>query len=181
MLSLKPSLRPDEIVNTLVSTSIPVAGIGGGRVDPVAALNAIAPEPSATPPGVEPTGGTGTTGQATSTAGTQVLVAARTNTLRSGVMRSRLSTNVRVGAGRLDVHLLASRASECQVSIALPNGDFVLSVFPPGEPNLLSMSQIVKPGKHRVDIFCDSKRRRSYQLEISAASPPLKKTVVVGS
>lgn len=177
MLSLKPSLTPDEIVRTLVSTSIPVAGIGGGRLDPVAALNAVAPapQPSVTSGGVQSTSGS-VAGQPAAASGTQVQWAARTTELRSGVMRSRLSTFVRAGAGRLDVHLLASRAAECQVSIALPNGDFVLSVFPPGEPNLLSMSHVVKKaGRHRVDIYCDSKRRRSYTLEISAVSPPEKK------
>jgi subtilisin family serine protease len=178
MLSLKPSLTPDQIVQTLVSTAVPVAGISGGAIDPLAALNAIAPEPepSATSGGAGSTGGSAT-GQLGTTSGTQALVAPRTTELYAGVMRLRLSTNVRVGAGRFDVHLLASRASECQISIALPNGDFVLSVFPPEEPNLLTMSQVVKAGKHRVDIYCDSTRRRSYQLEISAVALPVKKTV----
>ena len=174
MLSVKPSLTPDEIVNTLVSTSVPVSGIGGGRIDPLAALDAVAPleVPSTGSPGTSSSPGGTTAGKPTT------LVPAwapRSTELRTGVMRSRLSRFVRVGKGRLDIHLLASRASECQVAIALQNGEYVLSVFPPGEPNLLSMSEEVRAGRHRVDITCDSKRRRSYQLEISAVAPPVKK------
>ncbi len=173
MLSLNPSLTADQLVNVLVSTSVPVEGIAGGRIDPIAALNAIAPEPSPSSGPAQSTGGAAT-GQPATTAATTPRVASRTNDLRSGVVRSRVSTNVRVGAGRLDVHLLASRAAECQISIALPNGEVVLSVFPPAEPNLLTMSLVAKAGKHRVDIYCDAKRRRSYQLEIDGVTPPTK-------
>jgi hypothetical protein len=88
--------------------------------------------------------------------------------MRSGVMRSRLVRMVRVAAGRLDVQLHAARAAECQISILTPSGEIVLSLLPPGEPNLLSMSQRVKAGRHRVEIDCDSRRRRSYTLSISA-------------
>ena len=180
MLSLKPSLTPDEIVQALVSTSIPVVGIGGGRIDPVAALNAIAPpEPSETSGSGQSAGST-VAGQSGPTSGKQALIAARTTELRTGVLRARLSTSIRVGSGRLDVHLLTSRAAECHVSIVLANGDFVLSVLPPGEPNLFSMSHVVKAGKQRVDIYCDGKRRRSYQLEISGVTPPAKEGVDPG-
>ena len=60
MLSLKPSLTPDEIVHALVSTAAPVKGIAGGRINPLGALDAVAPQAAAQqasaprPPGRRP-------------------------------------------------------------------------------------------------------------------------------
>jgi subtilisin family serine protease len=165
MLSLKPSLTADEIVQALVSTAVPVQGIGGGRIDPVAALNAVAPQAP-----VSPSGGGGAVPIGTTVAVAPALGVALTRTLefRRGVMHHRISHVVRVPAGRLDVQLHTSRAEECQISIVTPTRDFVLSLLPPGEPTLLTMSQNVKAGRHRVEIECDSTRRRSYALEISS-------------
>ena len=167
MLSLKPSLTPAEIVSTLVATAVPVEGIAGGRIDPVAALAAIAPEAAGTTPPAA--GSTAPPAPPTTSSLTRLV------RFKSGVMRTRLSRIVRVGKGRLDILLLTSRAAECQISIGTPTGDLVLSLLPPGEPNLLSMSQRVKAGKHRIDIDCDSTRRRFYTLEISASAAPPKK------
>ena len=162
MLSLKPSLGPVELVAALTSTAVPVVGINGGRINPLAALAAVAPEPPASVATTPPAAGDPTVTPVAQVPVTRELV------MRSGVMRSRLVRVVRVGAGRLDVQLHAARAAECQISILTPSGEIVLSLLPPGEPNLLSMSQRVKAGRHRVEIDCDSRRRRSYTLSISA-------------
>ncbi len=174
MLSLKPSLTPDEIVRALVSTAVPVAGIAGGRIDAVAALQAVAPEAPAAAPGLPPPNGASGTEQPAGTTSSARTAAPLTRTLafRTGVMRTRLERIVRVGAGRLDVQLHASRAAECQISVETPTGELVLSLLPPGEPNLLNMSLMVTRGRHLVKIECDSRRRRSYALEISAIAPP---------
>lgn len=165
MLSLKPSLTPDEIMGILESTAVPVKGIGGGRIDPLAALDAVAPPP---PPQPGTTPGTGTPAAGGSSG--PVFTGRQVQT-KVGVMRKRVSRLVRVGAGRLDVLFQASHVSECSIAIALANGELVVGVLPPGEPNLTNLSEVVKAGRHRVDVSCDSTRRRSYQLEISSQSP----------
>lgn len=174
MLSLNPSLTADQIVDALVSTAAPVNGIGGGRIDPLAALNAVAPEPATEGGGTVVPAGSGSAGGGT----TMVTPVTKTLEFRRGVMRHRLTHTVRVGAGRLDVQLHASRVEECQISVVTPTRDFVLSLLPPGEPTLLSMSQTVKAGRHRVEIECDSTRRRSYTLEISSIA--VRKTASAG-
>lgn len=177
MLSLKPSLTPAEIVSILVSTSVPVPGIGGGRIDPVAALNAVAPPPAppapasaqaASPPAETPAPATGP-GPATAR---KPVPYTRTFELRSGVLRTRVTRIVSVGTGRLDVQLHTSLAQECQLSIRTPRGEFILSLLPPLEQNLLSMSERVPAGRYRVEADCDPARRRSYTLGVSAVAPP---------
>ena len=161
MLSLKPSLSADEIVQALVSTAVPVQGINGGRIDPVAALNAVAPQAAGSPPD-------GGAPAVVIPVAPQAVPVTRTLEFRRGVMRRRMTRDVRVGSGRLDVQLHTARAGECQISIVTPKRDYVLSLLPPGEPTLLSMSQEVKAGKHRVQIECDVGRWRAYTLEISS-------------
>jgi hypothetical protein len=165
MVSLRPSLSPDEIMRALEATAVPVKGIGGGRIDPLAALDAVAPP--ATP---APSPQDGATPAGSSSSSGPVFTGRQVQT-RVGVMRTRIARAVRVGAGRLDVLFQASHVSECSLAIALQNGEFVVGVLPPGEPNLANLSETVKAGRHRVVVTCDSKRRRSYQLEISSQSP----------
>ena len=169
MLSLNPSLRPDDIIDTLVSTSVPVAGINGGRIDPLAALAKVAPDTG----GGQVAGGSGGgTGGVTVAVPSPVTPAARKVFFHHGVLRTGVSRVVRLGKGRVDVLLQASHASECQISVSLPNGDLLLAVLPPGEPNLLTMSETLeRAGKHRVIVTCEPVRRRSFVLEISGVDP----------
>lgn len=168
LLSLKPSLTDDELFDLLVRTAKPIPGVGGGRIDPVAAVRALGvPEPApASTPAEPPTGnGSGSTQPPPASAPTRGL------SLRSGVMRSRTTRSVRVGAGRLEVHFAASRVAECEIVVITPKGEFNLSLLPPTDARLRSLTQIVKAGVHRIDVQCDPARRRSYQLSISAQLP----------
>ena len=167
MLSLRPSLTPAEIIAAIRSTAVPVQGINGGRINPLAALAAVAPESAAPSTGTPPAGV-----DSSVAASVPAAPVTRELELRSGVIRSNLTRDVRVGAGRLDIQLRASRVAECQISLRLPDGEIVLSLLPPGDPNLLSMSQRVKAGRHRIEINCDSSRRRSYTISISHVAAP---------
>ncbi len=162
MIALQPSLTPDRIMQVLESTAVPVKGIGGGRINALAALDAVAPPPPTAPGAAAPAGSGSSQGP---------LFTGRQVQTKAGVMRSRVSRVVRVGAGRLDVLFQASHVAECTIALALANGEFVVGVLPPGEPNLTNLSEVVKAGKQRVEVTCDSTRRRSYQLEISSQSP----------
>ena len=169
MLSLKPSLTPDEIMRVLESTAVPVKGIGGGRINPLGALDAVAPPATAQQVAAPPPAGAAPAG--TVQTGTPKFTGRQVQ-LKTGVMRKRVTRTVKVGAGRLDVMFQASHVSECSLAISLASGEYVVSVLPPGEFNLANLSEMVKAGRHRVEVTCDATRRRSYALEISSQSPP---------
>ncbi len=176
LLSLKPQLTDDELYDLLVRTAKPIPGVHAGRIDPVAAVKALGvPEPlpaSTAPGGLAPTqpspGSTPTPSQANGATTERGL------SYLSGVMKARITRTVRVGRGRLEVHYQASRARECQILVVAPKGEVILSLLPPSDPTLRSLSQIVGTGLHRVEVLCDPARRRSYQLSISAQLPKTK-------
>jgi subtilisin family serine protease len=167
MLSLQPGLSPDQIVSTLVATSKPISGIGGGRIDPLAALAAIAPEPPGAQQPPPPPPSPPSPGSTSAPTGTPAaVVSTRTLRLRSGIMRHRMSRVVTVGDGRLDVHLQASRVGDCQISVVLPDGGLYLSLLPPGEPTLRNATLKVTKGKHRIVVDCEPSPRRYFTLSI---------------
>jgi subtilisin family serine protease len=168
LVSLKPSLTDDELFDLLVRTAKPIPGVAAGRIDPVAAVRALGiPEPQ---PASTPSTSTPAPGQTTPAPAATASVA-RGLSFRSGVMRARIARSVRVGRGRLEVHFQASRASECQILVAAPKNELILSLLRPVDPTLRSLSVVVGPGAHRVEVLCDPARRRSYRLSISAQLP----------
>jgi subtilisin family serine protease len=173
LLSLKPSMTDDELYDLLVRTARPVQGIGGGRIDPLAAIRALGiPEPlPASPPTAPVTTGNGTNGDGTATGAPAVV---RSLSFRSGIMRGRVSRSVNVGTGRLEVHFAAARVSECQIMAISPKGELVLSLIRPSDPSLRSLTAMVKAGRFQVAVECDPARKRSYQLSISAQAPKKK-------
>jgi hypothetical protein len=170
LYSLNPGLTIYQVRDALVSTAVPVEGIAGGRIDPLAAIERLGLRPAASPPPPPPPP------PATQQPGGQ-----QTSTRRAkwghrvefsrGVMRRRVVRGVVLGPGRLEVQLQAARVSECQISVGTPKGDVILSLLPPGDPTLRSMTVLVKAGKHRIDIQCDGARRRSYALSVAAWRP----------
>lgn len=164
MLSLRPSLTPAEIEAALRATAVPVEGISGGRINPLAALEAVAPAPAPTP--TVPTPPAGVVVRVPTSPVTREIE------LGSGIIRSSMTRVVRVGAGRLDIQLRAKRVVECQISLRTPAGQILLSLLPPGDSNLLSMSRRVKAGRHRVEIDCAPSRRRAYTISISHVAAP---------
>jgi subtilisin family serine protease len=171
LLSIKPSLTANDLYDLLVRTAKPIPGVAAGRIDPVAAVRALGvpePQPASTSPSTEP----GTTPAPPAQPSTRTV--SRGLSFRSGVMKARISRTVRVGAGRLEVHFQASRVRECQILVAGPKGDVILSLLPPSDPTLRSLSQVVGAGAQRVDVICDPARRRSFQLSISGLLPKTK-------
>jgi hypothetical protein len=169
LLSLRPSLTDDELYDLLVRTAKPVAGIGGGRIDPVAAVKALGvPEPQAataasTPP---PPSGSITTPVPKATP-------VRGLSFRSGVMRGRVTRAVRIGRGRLEIHFQAKRAAECQIVVGAPRDELLVSLLPGVDPTLRSLTQFVPAGSYRVEVQCAPARKRSFRLSISAQLPKL--------
>jgi hypothetical protein len=170
LYSLNPGLTIYQVRDALVSTAVPVEGIAGGRIDPLAAIERLGLRPAASPPPPPPPPPAAQQpgGQQTSTRRAKWGHRVEFN---RGVMRRRLVRGVVLGPGRLEVQLQAARVSECQISVGTPRGDVILSLLPPGDPTLRSMTVLVKAGKHRIDIQCDGARRRSYTLSVAAWRP----------
>jgi subtilisin family serine protease len=170
LYSLNPGLTVYQVRDALISTAVPVAGIAGGRIDPLAAIERLGLRPTSSPPPSPPappaTQEPG--GQQTSTR--RAKYAHRVEFDR-GVMRRRHVRSFVLGPGRLEVQLQAARVSECQISVGTPKGDVILSLLPPGDPTLRSMTVLVKAGRHRIDVQCDGARRRSYTLSVAAWRP----------
>jgi subtilisin family serine protease len=168
LYSLNPGLTMYQVADAMISTAIPVEGIGGGRLDPLAAIQKLGLRPPASPP-PPPTPPPPAGGQKTATQ-TKRGFTHRVEFSR-GIMRHRLSRSVQLGPGRLEVQLQAARVAECQISLGTPRGELILSLLPPGDPTLRSMTVLVKSGRHRIDVECEGSRRRSYTLSVAGWRP----------
>jgi subtilisin family serine protease len=170
LYSLNPGLTIYQVRDALISTAIPVDGIAGGRVDPLAAIEKLGLRPPASPPPSPPpapvSGQPG--GQQSSTRRAKYTHRVE---FAHGVMRRRLIRSVVIGPGRLEIQLQAARVVDCQISVGTPKGDLILSLLPPGDPTLRSMTVHVKAGRHRIDVQCEGARRRSYTLSVAAWRP----------
>jgi subtilisin family serine protease len=165
LYSLNPGLTMFQVLDALTSTAVPVAGIAGGRIDPLAAIEKLGLGNA----GAEQPPSTGSGGQSGQQANTMLFE--RRVDFRSGVMKRRIAWELIVGRGRLEVQFQAALVHECQVSVTNPRGELVLGVLPPGDPTLRSMTLHARAGRHRVLVECDAPRRRSYTLAITAWRP----------
>ena len=170
LYSLRPGLTMYQVVDALVSTAIPVPGIAGGRLNPLGALEKLGLRPAtapAAPPAAAPAGGQ----QASTTAARVKQGYAHRIEFKRGIARARVSSTVQLGPGRLEVLFQAARVAECQIMVIDPKGQLLLSLLPPGDPTLRSVTLQVKPGRHRVDVECAPARRRSFTLTVSGWRP----------
>jgi subtilisin family serine protease len=167
LYSLNPGLTMFQVLEALVSTAVPVDGIAGGRLDPLAAIAKLGLGKAAE--AAVPAGGeTGEGGQPATGGGAAF---ERRVDFRGGVMKRRIAWNVVLGKGRLEVQYQAALVEECQISVGNPRGELVLGLLPPGDPTLRSLTLYVRAGKHRVTVECAAPRRRSYTLAITAQRP----------
>ena len=169
LYSLRPGLTMYQVVDALLSTAVPVAGIAGGRLNPLGAIEKLGLRPAASPPPPPPPPGSGG-GQQASTGGTTARYAYRID-FKRGIARRRVSKSVLLGPGRLEVLFQAARVEECQIMVTDPKGQLLLSLLPPGDPTLRSFTLPVKAGRHRVDVECAPARRRSFTLTVSGWRP----------
>jgi subtilisin family serine protease len=174
LFSLNPGLTMYQVHAALVSTAIPVAGIGGGRLNPLGAIEALGLRPASVPPPPPPPAPTpspppGASGQQAAT-GKAAKYAYRID-FKRGVAKRRVTRTLQLGPGRLEVLFQAARVEECQIMVSDPKGRLFLSLLPPGDPTLRSFTLPVKAGRYRVDVECDPARRRSFTLTVSGWRP----------
>jgi subtilisin family serine protease len=171
LFSLKPGITANQMYDALVKSAKPIVGIGGGRVDPLAAAKLLGLEgvQTSTPVVAAPPATSTVVTTIATTAGRQLF--ARVNETSVGVMRGRLVRSVTLGRGRVEVQVQVARARACQLGLIAPNGDETLSLQ--GEPTLISITDTVraKSGRYRILLTCPAKVRRSFTLSITARRP----------
>ncbi len=173
LLSLRPGITANQLYDALIKSSKPIVGIGGGRVDPIAALAALglgdATSPSSPPPPSPAPSSVISTPIAKSSSGRQLF--ARVNETSVGVVRGGLTRVVTLGRGRVEVQVQLAQARTCQLTLTAPSGAESLSLS--GETTLLSITDFVdaKSARYRIGLACPKKVRRSYTMSITAQRP----------
>jgi subtilisin family serine protease len=162
--SLNPNLTAAQLRAALISTAVPVPGIGGGRVDAFAALRALGAIPPPSPPSPPPApppppASPKRPGKATQTT-------PRVARSYSGVLRARLRRPIEVGAGRLTVKLTSRSLRGCGLSVTSAN-----EVLLPTQRrrDLLALADVVPAGRYVIDVRCSSGSPKRYRLSIAGA------------
>jgi subtilisin family serine protease len=161
MLSVNPSLTPAQLVSVLVSTSQPVVGIAGGRVDAYRALLAVggrSPSPPAPPPPPPPP-----------PAAIKRLKpppsAKMTTRVQHGVLRANRIVKINVQSGRVAATLRSTKASSCSVSLRSSEDIWVSASHDRGS---VSLAARVPSGKYSVQVSCRNRRPRPFALVLRA-------------
>jgi subtilisin family serine protease len=162
MLSVNSSLTPAQLVSALRRTAVPVAGIGGGRVDAYQALLAVGGTPGPAPPPPPPP------------LRSAILQPPRprppaapriTTRVHRGLLRSHWHVAIKVRPGRVGATLRSSKAGSCTVS--LKSGDEVwLSAA--NRRDVVSLAARVPAGRYGVDVWCQVRSPRRAALQLSA-------------
>jgi subtilisin family serine protease len=162
MLSVNRNLTPAQIVAGLKATAVPVAGIGGGRIDAFRALLWAAgkpfepPPPPQRPPPPEPP--------------PALQPAPKMTTLKTrvqrGVLRSHRRVSVTVSTGLLTARLQSSKAKSC--SLSLDTGSEVLVSSSAKGSRVITLSDAVSAGKYTVDVWCTVAKPRAFALVLRA-------------
>jgi subtilisin family serine protease len=165
MLSVNPTLTPAQLVSALVSTAVPVAGLGGGRVDAYRALLAVggklptrpSPPPAPPPPPAAAKALNRATPLPTGTGMT-------TRVLR-GVLGSHRVITIKVAAGLVGATLRSAKATACTVSLS---SNQTVWVSASDTRNVVSVSATVAAGVYKVDLSCTAAQPRPFALALRA-------------
>ena len=181
LLSVNPTLTPDQLEWALRSTAAPVAGINGGRVDAFAALMAIGlpafnPPPVLAPPA--PTAPTVTTPAAPAATQpvsppTAVIAATRRSRVRYqnhvridvGTVRSSRRLLLDLAGGRVGLTFTSPAARECTLTFASPDN---ILIGMPRSRREISLVTSVRRGRYAVEINCQTRKPKRYTLGIAA-------------
>ena len=158
LLSLDPGLTVNQLTDALRSTAVPVAGIGGGRVDAWAAAHALglvpeSPPATATPTQTPPTG--------TTPSGSQGSISPQVS-VTTGTVRQGTSFRLELDPGRLELQLTGQAARSCSMSLHM-GGQVYVDL--PGELTVRTLATTVKKrGAYTVFMHCATVNRKSYSF-----------------
>lgn len=170
MLSVNPSLRPPQIISALQQTAVPVAGIGGGRIDAFLALLAVGGKvPPPTPPQPPPLlpslpappvqrPPTWQPGPPPPQAETRV---------QRGVLQRHRALTIKVKKGRVAATLQSLKATSCVVSLRSSSELWVSTPARPGSVRV-TVSAKVPAGRYKVEVWCNKPQPKRFALYVRA-------------
>jgi subtilisin family serine protease len=163
MLSVKPSLTPTQIVSALQSTSVPVNGIAGGRVDAYRALLAIGAKDPTTPPPPPPPP-PAAVGALAPPAVPKAPPTMETRVAK-GVLAAHRVVRIRIAQGPVTATLRTQKAKACTVSLRSNDQVWVSSSR---SRTVVSVAAKLEAGLYKVDVSCSAKRPRPFTLALRA-------------
>jgi thermitase len=165
LLSVNPSLTPDQLVSALESTAVPVAGLGGGRVDAYRALLAVGGKLPARPaPAPVQPPSPAAAKELNRTTPLPASPGLTTRVLR-GVLGSHRMITIKVAAGLVGATLRSSKATACTVSL---RSNATVWVSASDTRNVVSVSATVDAGVYKVDVSCTTAQPRPFALALRA-------------
>ena len=146
-----------QVADAIRATAVPVAGIGGGRIDAWAAAHYLGLVPDVPPPPPAPPAPV----PVTPTSSRQVL-------LTEGVVRRSTKILLDVSAGRLAVQLTGPAAADCSLTFRVAGEVYVgLSA----ERNVRSLAATVRKGRYPVTLACRTTRQKAYEVSATGMFP----------
>jgi subtilisin family serine protease len=172
MFSLKPELTVEQVMWIMRTTSVPVAGIAGGRVDAHRAVAALGLLPDSPPETTQPPQTTTQTPQQPSRPRGQPRVRyARQVQVENGTLRRTRSFVMRMGAGPARLRLESPLAHECTIGLRSQREAVVGTRN--GHRSTVTLATRVRTDLYAVEIRCVSGRPKPYALSITARLPDL--------
>jgi subtilisin family serine protease len=164
LLSVDLSLTPAQVVSAFTRTAVPVAGIGGGRIDAYRALLAVGgrPAPPPPPPPPPPRAAIPQSARPRPRPPTGPRITTR---VQRGLLRSHWHVTIEVEPGRVGATLRSSKARSCTVS--LKSGDEVW-LSDAHRRDVVSLAARVPAGRYGVDVWCRVRSPRRAALQLSA-------------
>jgi len=153
LMSLDPSLTMYQVAGALEATAVPVAGIGGGRVDAWAAahyLGLVPATPPAPPPATQPT----------------VVPPSPQVQVTTGFVRRSGVVPLALAPGRLEIQLTGPAAKDCTMSVRV-DGQLVVDLAAERTVSTLATT-IRKGGAYPVALRCSSMNRKAYEFTATA-------------
>jgi subtilisin family serine protease len=148
LVAAHPQRTPADAIQALRASARPVAGIGGGMIDAVAASALLGPP--ATPQAVrkQPPG---------------VLVL-------QGTFRTSIAKRLRLGSGTLLLHLASGDVRGCSLALRSTETDYVAAAD--AQPDL-RLTASVQGGPYLLDVSCPTPKARAYTLTASGVAAAL--------
>lgn len=180
LLSLKPSLTLDQLQWALRTSAVPVAGLGGGRIDAYGAgakLGLVPPTPPPDPPiapqqpsqTLAPAGGAKPRNRAKPK---PVRATAKSYASQAqimlGTVRRRRSFAVTLGQGRVQIEFASKAASQCTLTLSSRNHVVIAAQT---EHTEILLTTVVETGRYVVDVRCQTDRTKRFSLSVNGMLP----------
>jgi subtilisin family serine protease len=181
LLSLRPSLTPEEVASALSASAVAVPGIAGGRVDAYGAAAALGLVPPTPPPDRAPVPvqnpsqnpASGPRVSRSSPAQTakkhrRTITYSSQARIMLGTVRTRRDFVLNLGKGKVKIIFNSPAASDCTLTLNSRNRILLAAQT---EHDEILLSTVVAKGRYALDLHCRSSRPKRFTLQMTAMFP----------